>query len=203
MKRTIVIVISLLMCFAAFCLSDEDILFLKNLDSFSGTSLAGSYSQVKSVVGSTRSLTTTGKVLISPEDGIAWLAEKPYSSKLIVTKDHLTQQIRDGKPSLLDVSGNEIYTQIATALECVFFGDFDTMLKAFEADFSRTDASWLLTLVPREKTLSAFIKSIEITGSNSINELCLYQTTGDKVVYGFVDLIVRELTSEEKAVYSL
>lgn len=203
MKKIIMIFLCLILCFCAFSLSDEDVKFLKSLDSFSGSSLSGLYSQTKSAKGSSRALTTTGSVLISPEFGIAWLAEKPYASKMIVAKDHLTQQIRNNKPTLLDVSGNEIYLQIATALECVFFGDFNTMLELFVADFKRSGESWTLNLSPKEKSLTSFISSIEIKGEKSLNSLCLYEATGDKIEYKFSDLVSRELTVEEKAIYSL
>lgn len=203
MKKVLCALLCLCLCFCVFALNSEDLAFLKSLDSFSGSCLAGTYSQVKSVVGSNRALTTTGKVLISPEDGIAWLAEKPYESKLIVAEDHLTQQIRKNKPTVLDVSGNEIYTNIATALECVFFGDFETMLKVFNAELKGNEESWLLTLKPAEKALSSFIKSIEISGDKTLKQLCMYESTGDKIEYNFNDLVSRELTGEEKAVYSL
>lgn len=203
MKKVLTFTVCVLLCFSVFALSSDDIAFLKGLESFSGSSLAGSYSQVKGVAGSSRTLTTTGTVLISPEDGIAWLAEKPYESKLIVAKDHLTQQVRKNNPTRLDVSGNEIYTSIATALECVFFGDFDTMQRVFNAELDKGASSWVLKLSPKEKSLSAFISSIEINGSNSLNSLCMYESTGDKIVYNFENLVPRELSFEEKAVYSL
>jgi len=203
MKKISIICICLILCFSLFGLESEDVEFLKGLDSFSGSSLVGNYSQVKGVSGSTRTLTTSGKVLISPEDGIAWLAEKPYVSKLIVAKDHLTQQVRNNEPTQLEVAGNEIYTQIATALECVFFGDFETMQKVFNASLEKTESSWLLVLTPKAKSLTAFISSIEINGDSNINSLCLVEATGDKILYNFSNLTSRELSSEEKAIYSL
>lgn len=203
MKRVFAFFLCFILCFCVFGLNNDDIAFLKSLDSFSGSSLSGSYSQIKGVSGSTRTLTTTGRVLISPEDGIAWLAEKPYESKLIVAKDHLTQQVRKNNPTRLDVSGNEIYTSIATALECVFFGDFDTMQKVFNAELSKSGSSWVLLLKPREKSLSSFISRIEIDGSDCLESLCMYEATGDKIVYSFENLVPGELNGEEKAVYSL
>lgn len=202
MKRLMLVLACVCLCFCAFALDAQDVEFLKSLDSFKGTCLAGQYSQIKGVSGSSRTLTTTGSVLISPDDGIAWIAEKPYASILVVSKDHLTQKIRNNSPSRLDVSGNEIYTSIATALECVFFGDFDTMLNVFDATLSVGD-KWSLVLVPKTKSMASFIKNIEIVGSSSIESLCMYEPTGDKIVYNFTNLISRELSGEEKAVYSL
>ena len=170
---------------------------------FNGGSFSGSFTQTKTVAGSSRAFVSTGKILIAAGYGIVWYTEKPYASMLVVGKDVLIQKIRDGEPTHLDMVQNPVYTQIATTLECVFSADFTQMSDTFRTYLSGDAASWSLRLVPKSKTVASFMESIEMSGSDTFECLKIYETTGDAIAYEFSDMENRELTDEDLAVWSL
>ena len=170
---------------------------------FKGGSFSGDFTQTKTVAGSNRAFVSTGKVLIAAGHGIVWYTEKPYASMLAVGKDVLIQKIRDGAPTHLDMAQNPIYTQIATTLECVFSADFSAMGDMFRTYLSGDAKAWSLRLIPKSKTVSSFMESIELSGSDTFEYLKLYETTGDAIAYAFSNMENRELTDEELAVWSL
>jgi len=172
-------------------------------DAFGGSSMAGLFKQTKSVKGSPRSFTSTGSILIKTGKGIVWVTQKPYPSILVVGRDVLIQKIRDGEAVHLDIANNPIYIQIATSLECVFSADFSRIASLFTTYLSGDASGWELLLVPKDKTVASFMSSITMTGSDTFDSLKMVETTGDSILYEFSDMVQRELTDEELALYSL
>ena len=199
----------LVFLFVLFCFSPlfafmekADIEYVKSHGLFSGE-LEGNFVQTKGMTGSDRTFISRGRVIISPENGIAWFYEKPYKSILVVAEDHITQKIRDNEPKRLNVSDNEIYRQIASSIECVFFGDFETMFNVFNGNFKKDENIWQISLSPKDEMLSVFISSIVIKGKDEIKSLMLTENTGDTILYEFENLKQRTGNNEEKAVWSI
>lgn len=212
MKKVLLLFSALCLCVCAFAINSDEITGKLDMTSpsfdivrkaFSKDPLFGSFTQTKAVTGSTRKFTSTGTVQIAPGYGIIWYTSKPYSSVLVVGKNGIAQKIRDGEPTHMDLAGNEVYTQIAQVMECVFFGDFDVMQKTFDCYFKAESDKWGIRLVPSDKTIKSFIDHIVILGGQSIDSLLMVEGTGDSVLYEFSDLVSREMTDEEKNAYSM
>ena len=172
-------------------------------DVFEGSSMAGLFKQTKTVAGSPRCFVSTGSILIKTGKGIVWVTEKPYPSILVVGRDVLVQKIRDGEATHLDIANNPIYTQIATSMECVFSADFSKISSLFNTYLTTDATGWELLLIPKDKTVASFISSITMRGSSTFDSLKMVETTGDSILYEFSDMVQRELTDEELALYSL
>ena len=209
MRKVILLLATLILLFPLFAdtaktevdLTKGDYSFIS--DAFSGSSMAGLFKQTKTVTGSPRSFTSTGSILIKTGKGIVWVTEKPYPSILVVGRDVLIQKIRDGKATHLDIANNPIYIQIATSMECVFSADFSKIASLFTTYLTTDATGWELLLIPKDKTVASFMSSITMKGSSTFDSLKMVETTGDSILYEFSDMVQRELTDEELALYSL
>ncbi len=181
--------------------SDPD--FVSMQERFSDLPLVASYTQTKHISKIKKDLVSTGKMLMAPNRGMVFIIERPYRSVMIVGRDQMKQQVGSGKVSQMDVSKNHIYTSMASSLESIFTGDYDTIEKNFKISFLSQDGRWYLGLRPREKTLSAFIESITIAGRDTLEELLMKEESGDYVLYTFTECIQRELGQDEEKYYSL
>ncbi|MBR1919312.1 MAG: outer membrane lipoprotein carrier protein LolA [Spirochaetales bacterium] len=184
-------------------LDRNDPAFISMQESFSELPLVASYTQKKHIAKIGRDLVSTGKMLMAPGKGMAFIIERPYESVMVVGKEQMKQQIGSGKVKQLDVSGNHIYTSMATSLESIFTGDYDSIERNFHISFISEGGRWVIGLKPRDKALSAFIESISIAGREELEELLMVEKSGDYVLYTFEDARQRELNENEEKTYSI
>ena len=207
------LLVSLCLSLGAMDLSDPKIFkaeldrkdpeFVSMQERFSELPLVASYTQTKHIGKIKKDLVSTGRMLMAPGKGMVFMIKKPYRSVMVVGKDQMKQQVGSGKVTQMDVSQNHIYTSMATSLESIFTGDYDRIEKNFHISFLSEDGRWYLGLKPRDKALSAFIKSITIAGSENLEELLMVEKNGDYVLYTFKDTEQRELSENEEKTYSI
>ncbi len=204
MKKALFFVLLLVVSLAVFAKTDslEDSLQIIS-KSFSYVPMVGSFKQTKTIGKSSRTLISSGTVNIVPGQGIVWYMTEPYVSMLVVGKDHMTQSLRNGEPTRLDVSGNATYLIIAQCMDSLFCGQFDQIQEQFTSESTINDTGWSIKLKPKDKIISSFIAEILMTGSDSIQSLLLKEKTGNTILYEFTELFPRELSKEERSVFEL
>ena len=211
MKRTVLVFAMIILLHLLFAVDSSDITKAMDWDSsdvgliesaFSDQSAVGDFKQTKSLAGSPRKFTSTGRIQILPGTGIVWYTEKPYASVLVVGKDKLSQSVRGADFVRLGIADNRIYVSIAQCMDAMFSGDFTTLRGMFKAYCLIDGGKWYLKLVPQDKTVSSFMDYIVMSGSECMESLMISETSGDSVLYEISDLVYRELTEDEKAVYS-
>ena len=103
----------------------------------------------------------------------------------------------------MDVSGNLVYLAMAQAIESVFSGDFSQVDTVFDAFFIENDGKWVIGLVPVDETIASFVGSITITGDRTLESVTMVETSGDSILYEFADVEMRELESDENALFEI
>lgn len=204
MKRAVFFVLLLAVCFAVFAgsdSSDDDLLIISG--SFSSVPTVGNFKQTKTIGKSSRTLVSSGTVEIVPGQGIVWYMTEPYVSMLVVGKDHMTQSLRNGEPTRLDVSGNTTYLVIAQCMDSLFCGQFDLIQEQFSYETAIDGENWSIKLKPKDRTIASYIAEVMMTGSDSIQSLLLVEKTGSTILYEFTELVFRELSEEELSVFEL
>ena len=211
MKRAFLAFVLMVACALLFALDADGINKAMDWESsdakliegaFSEQSAVGSFKQTKSLAGSPRKFTSTGKIQILPGTGIVWYTEKPYASVLVVGKDKLSQSVRGGDFVSLGIADNRIYVSIAQCMDAMFSGDFTTLRSMFKAYCLIDGGTWKVKLIPQDKTVASFMDYIVLSGSSCMESMLIAETSGDSVLYEISDLVYRELTEDEKAVYS-
>ncbi len=180
--------------------SDER--FIRVEETFTGDPIVADYVQTRTIGRLGRSLESSGRMIVRPGYGIAWQTMKPYASLMVVGRSTMFQQVGT-RMVQMDVSGNLVYLAMAQAIESVFSGDFSQVDTVFDAFFIENDGKWVIGLVPVDETIASFVGSITITGDRTLESVTMVETSGDSILYEFADVEMRELESDENALFEI
>jgi hypothetical protein len=164
----------------------------------------GSFTQIKKISAVNRSLKSSGTFIFSLE-GIMWKTEKPFPSSLVVGMTSVIQTTPDGKKTVIDASNNQIFTSISTTLSSIFSGNTEKLYSSFNVVFSSDGNRWTAVLTPKDKTVSAVMKTLELgglstTGGAEFDTIVMTESSGDTITYAFTEQkYPKELSDNEKA----
>ena len=127
-------------------LNEESKEFKEIESSLSDSAMKADFVQTKLIAKFKKSLKSSGTMMLQPGKGMMWITEKPYESKMVVTKDCMKQQVAGGKVVSQNVEGNAIYIAIAEAMENVFSGRFSQVKEVFDAYFIIDKDEWYIGL---------------------------------------------------------
>lgn len=190
MKKSILCFLMIMLSFylCAQNLSLEDV--CKGLSLRPNTS--GDFIQTKTINANGRKLKSNGKFIICPE-GIMWNTEKPFPSKLVITKNQMIQTGADGKQTVMSGSDNQIFENISSTLSSVFTGNSDELKRNFETNFSFVENKWKVELTPKDSTIGQVMKMLTLSGVTknkndfSIDKLELLETSSNTITYEFLN----------------
>lgn len=155
-----------------------------------------------------KEVNSEGTFTLSADDGMIWFTEKPVKSVMVVTNNFVMQEI-NGKQRKIDGSKNQTFTKMATVTSSIFTGNYDELSKNFEITFMPMAANpkthvYGATLIPTDKMMSTFMKSIDITisgpetGTLYIDYIKIEYKTGDTVIYRLKNqTVIDNLNSDE------
>ncbi len=170
----------------------------------------GDFTQVKEVKSAkgTRSLKSYGNVVLCTQ-GIIWDTQKPFPSKMVISKERIVQISSDGKQSVVDGKDNPTFLGISATITAVFSGDMDEINKRFFTEFKDLgEGKWSIALKPKDSSIASVVGSITLSGVSSDTttlESMVIQEAGDSsVLYQFANhKYSKDLTSDEKALFAL
>jgi hypothetical protein len=167
----------------------------------------GNFVQIKKITSANRLLKSSGTFIFSLE-GIMWKTQKPFASSLVDGITSVIQTTPDGKRTVIDASGNQIFTSISATLSSIFSGNNDGLKKNFMVLFSADGSAWSAELTPKDSTVTAVMKSLTISGASaggkaSLDSIIMKESGGDTIIYTFTDQkYPEELTDEERAEFT-
>ena len=180
-------VIGLFFCFALVCplsaITIDEI--CSRLTAYSVTT--GDFAQEKTAKALKRPLKSFGKFRID-EKGIIWDTQKPFKSKMIVSKTKITQISADGKETSIDSGENQVFAEVADTISAVFSGDKTALEAKFGVEVNDDGKNWRMKLSPKDKTIQSAITSIEMTGKiegSEADSVLITQASGDTIRYTF------------------
>lgn len=172
----------------------------------------GDFSQTRKMSATGRSLTSNGTFLFSL-DGIIWRTQKPFPSTMIVGMTSVIQETADGRRTVIDASGNQIFTSMATTLSSIFSGNISLLKQNFSVAFSVKGNSWTAELTPLDSTITAVMKSITVSGTSEntsdkktnsvLTTIVMTEAGGSTITYSLTNLqYPKELTNDERATFA-
>ncbi|MFL0796648.1 MAG: outer membrane lipoprotein carrier protein LolA [Cellvibrionaceae bacterium] len=120
-------------------------------------------------------LTSTGTFNIKPDE-IIWTTTQPIKTILTINDQGLDwdkQSTPEKKPG-----ESEIAKLFLTAIK----GDIQQLQTIFDIQPQGTIKDWHLSLTPKNKKLSIYIKKIDISGSHFTEIIKIIETNGDSTV---------------------
>lgn len=178
----------------------------------SKSNTTGSFTQTKNIKANGRALKSYGKFIICPL-GILWNTEKPFPSKMVLTKDTMAQTLADGSKSVMNGKDNQIFENISKTLSSVFSGNAEELKNNFTCTFQNKEAgSWKLILLPKDSTIASVMKQLILSGTITggekenavLTSLEISEQSGNSILYEFSNQkYPQELTADEKLEFKI
>jgi len=146
-----------------------------------GAVVRGKFEQRRVIKRMGRVMVSSGRFVISPEDGMVWNTDSPFPSTLVMGLDFMVQSTPEG--GKMWVEGNDVFMQIAGIMGAVFGGDAEALRAGFEVRLWGDTAAWEMELLPRDSSLREVMGRLVLAGGEFIDRLSMYPPNGDAVVY--------------------
>jgi hypothetical protein len=163
----------------------------------------GTFEQTKTISRLNRSLVSRGDFIITADMGMVWKTLSPFPSTMVVGRDFIIQSVPSGARTKIDALGNETFLRLSETMSAVFSGNSQKLLDNFEVFFTGSKGSWILGLVPSERSIRSFADRIILNGDSVIRSIVLFEQNGDAIRYALSNHVFPgALSPSEKALFS-
>jgi hypothetical protein len=171
--------------------------------------IKGTFEQTKTISRLNRSLISRGNFIIAADMGMVWDTLNPFPSTMTVGRDYIIQSVPGaGSRTRLDAAGNETFLHLADTISAIFTGNSQKLLDNFDVYFTLTGGTWVLGLIPRERSVRSFAAKITMGGDQTggspaaIRNIYIYEQNGDSIRYALSNHSFSEnLSPAERALF--
>lgn len=147
------------------------------------------FSQTRYVSGLSEPLESSGHLLLLKNSGLAWIQKKPFEVSFIFTEEHFVQKFPGQGEKVTKRSERPQIFRLTDLFATIFSGGHKFLKDYFELQFFPQDNdSWKIILVPIDARLKKVFMSVQLLGSQLINQATIYETSGNKTVINFYDM---------------
>ncbi|MCR5218060.1 outer membrane lipoprotein carrier protein LolA [Treponema sp.] len=164
----------------------------------------GDFNQEKYSSALKKPLKSSGTFIFS-QDKILWRTLKPMKTSMAVTPEYIIQTAASGKRSVIESSSSELFGTVASAMTSIFSGDSSLVENYFNVSVSE-GKEWVVTLEPKDATISSSLKQIIIEGDYAgtkaqLKTLVIKQSDTDYTKYNLKNIKYKETLSNEDQAY--
>lgn len=139
----------------------------------------GPFVQEKHLRALPRPLTSEGHFVLSREQGLLWLLEKPLQQDYRIGAAGIARRV-DGQWQAQP--GQDVAAQQSRLFLAVLKGDHQGLARDFQLQLSGDAAHWQLHLTPNSLLLKQIFSAIQIEGGALVERIELQETQGDSTV---------------------
>ncbi|WP_164880929.1 LolA family protein [Aestuariirhabdus litorea] len=161
--------------------------------------LRGQFTQSRTLPSLSSPLLSEGRFVLSREQGLLWLQQSPFTTRLVFSDQLMIQQVGDKLPTVLTREKDPVPFYFATLFRALLSGDWRSLQRDFQV--SRTEQGLLLR--PIQRQLRNAISEVRIEGQAQLERLTLVEKRGGGVEIEFRDLRgdTSPLTAEEQRLF--
>lgn len=142
--------------------------------------LRGEFEQTKTIKGFKRPLVSKGTFVMAAGKGVLWVTAQPFASTVVVTRERLLTLGESGASRQIDTRQEPGLKAVNEMLMALLAGDVKALAERFQAEGALQGAQgWRLALKPRDANLAGFITRIELEGHRHVDNVNLYEASGD------------------------
>jgi len=132
-------------------------------------------------------LISEGTFVMQAQKGLLWETRSPIASVIRITPDGMTQKDSAGNWQPLQQQGAGSQSQIRLFMD-LLAGNTRALSGQFGLSLQGDAAHWTLTLDPTSSILKQIFQRIVITGGQTVNQVTLSETQGDRTEILFSNL---------------
>lgn len=137
------------------------------------------FMQERELKGFSQSLSSEGNFLYSKDEGILWTQTKPFPLEIKINDEAIVQKSGASK-QVLSFADNPSLHAFGTLLKSLITLDTEALSKFFAIEFKDKASSWELILTPQSAPLDKIFTQIVLNGTQSVDEISLYDGAGDR-----------------------
>lgn len=145
----------------------------------------GAFTQQRFLKSLDKPMTTHGRFVLVPKQGLLWQMNKPFESRLRVRADGIRQW--NGSQWTADAKAANQNRQIRLFLD-LLGGNTAGLEQQFTLKAAGTAQNWTLELIPKTAMMRQVFTRIELQGDSLVRRIELAERQGDRTVIQFKDL---------------
>lgn len=153
------------------------------------TTIQAKFVQTKYLSVFSREMKSEGRFYWQKTDKICLDYRTPVAYEIVINGDKI-KTVNAGKASVIDTKGNPMMDQMSTLITSCMTGDLSKLGADFAVNVEESAADYRLTIVPKSKTVRAYIDKMVILLNRkdlSVNRLTMYENASDYTMYDFTD----------------
>lgn len=180
-------------CYAESAEDSQPILDLQLLSQQLLKVPSGTFVQTKHLHDMPFPLESRGRFTFSDDQGLHWHIESPIQSQLHISRQGISQ-IENGREVMrMDPGQYPAVAMISQIFFALFGGDWSQLNEHFSlSELQKNNTApqnaasdWSLTLSPKSELLQQVMPQIHIRGQEQIQQLTLFEASGDKTRIAF------------------
>ena len=143
------------------------------------------FEQERVLKGFAKPLKSSGTMLIVKGKGILWHQQKPVEVAYAISDDRFVSKHGNSKAVAIDKESNEQVYYYSSMLAKLLQGDIGAIERNFVIEELLSGKQWHLKLRPSDSTLSKVFSMIELSGTEYISTVKLFDREGDQTEIRF------------------
>ena len=153
------------------------------------TTIQAKFVQTKFLSVFSREMKSEGRFYWQKTDKICLDYHTPVAYEIVINGDKI-KTVNAGKASVIDTKGSPMMDQMSALITSCMTGDLTRLGSDFAVTIEESAADYRLTIVPKSKTVRAYIDKMVILLNRkdlSVNRLIMYENASDYTMYDFTD----------------
>ncbi len=142
--------------------------------------LEGEFEQEKYLAALQTSLHSSGVFDYHRGESVNWQTLVPVQSRLVMTPDSISEQ-----SAAININGAGVFSAILFSLVT---GDWQKLSEYFEISGELSAAGWQATLLPKDATITTFIRQVDLRGGALLEQVTIFDQADDYTKITFKNL---------------
>ena len=149
-------------------------------------SVRAEFTQERRIKSINTPLISTGKMILSRDNGLFWQQQSPFVTTLILRDDAMIQRIEGLPDQIITADSNPQMFQFNALLKALVKADKPLLEHNFTLNFlALAQEKWQLTLTPTTTPLDKLFTEIQLQGDRVLNSVILIDKQGDSTTIRF------------------
>jgi hypothetical protein len=138
-----------------------------------------------------RPVTSSGRMVLSPEQGLLWRVEEPVQVAMVFTAS--------GHPG-----AGAAQAEMGRLVRAILTGDLRELRSTFALEAQGELERWTIRLLPKARELAQYLRKIELAGGKHLEAIAIDEASGERLVVRMRNFsVAAELEPAERKALSL
>jgi len=138
------------------------------------------FTQTRILAALSRPLKTTGRLVLSKDQGVIWQVRKPLNLTYVIGPKGTQEVGPDGKAKRKAAKDVPMVAQMGRILQALLQGQWSALDDYFTVRAEGKAERWKISLVPLPQT-AGFLKGVQVSGARFIERIHVEETSGDRM----------------------